>query len=203
MRIHPNQDYFYLVQLASSVRGYFNRHKVEKYYRDDLGRPVDKQAMELTDAQKLRFTFDEELLIVNRDSYKFGLQFGKIFKDVVALRFGLFEGYAGAGIDFDIPFNTDKFRWVTTLEAFDIYGQNHRFDRRPHLKWLNRMYLLRNMYVTFGADDFVSKHNSNIFLGLGLRFGDDDFKFLMPSVAVSANGSPGGFLTGSSTTNMQ
>lgn len=206
IRVHPNEDRFYLLQIASSERGFINRHEVKKSYDDINGDPVDVSRLDIDDATRLQFTYREKLEIFNRNTFRFGIQFGKIFKDVLALRFGLFEGFAGMGIDIDIPLGTDKFRWVTTLEAFDLTGQNKNLDRRPHLKWLNRMYLLRNIYFTFGADDFVSRHNSNVFMGAGIRFGDDDVKFLMGGLsgaAGSAGGGGGGFLTGSATTASQ
>ncbi len=115
-----------------------------------------------------------------------------IFKDTVAVRFGLIEGYAGLGLDIDIPFGTDMFRWVTSFEAFDMTGQNRVDDRRPHLKWLNRMYMMRNIYLTFGADDFVSKRNANVFVGGGIRFGDDDVKFLLGGLGSAVSSTSGG-----------
>jgi phospholipid/cholesterol/gamma-HCH transport system substrate-binding protein len=135
--------------------------------------------------------YTKETTVFTRNSFKLGLQFGKIFKNT-ALRFGLFEGSAGLGIDVDLPFNTNKFRWVTSLEAFDLTGWNRIHDRRPHIKWLNSMYLLRNIYFTFGADDFASKHNASAFIGGGIRFGDDDIKYLLSN--LSGAGSSSSFL---------
>jgi phospholipid/cholesterol/gamma-HCH transport system substrate-binding protein len=190
VRIHPNEDRFYQIQIAGSERGHIDRYQVDKSYYDVEGRPVCVDTLNLSDADKTELFYTQNLQIYNRNSYKFGLQFGKIFKDFLAIRFGLIEGFAGIGMDLDIPFGTDKLRWVTSLEAYDITGQNHKHDRRPHLKWLNRIYLLRNIYFNFGADDFVSKHNSSLFMGAGIRFGDDDFKYLLSS--LSSFGGSGG-----------
>ena len=118
----------------------------------------------------------------DRNTIRLGLQFGKIFKDF-AFRVGLFDGSAGLGMDIEVPFQTEKFRWVTTFEGFDFRGWNRKYDKRPHLKWLNRMFVMRNMYFTFGADDFVSKHNANAFVGIGIRFGDDDVKYVLGSIS--------------------
>ncbi len=198
VRVHPTEDYFYLVQLASSEKGFMDRHDVLKSYLDNKGHPVDVSRLTIDDATKLEFTYQQNLQILNRNRYRFGVQFGKIFKETVALRFGLFEGFAGMGVDVDIPTGTDKFRWVTTLEAFDFTGQNRVDDRRPHFKWLNRMFIMRNIYFTFGADDFASRHNANVFLGAGIRFGDDDVKFLLGGLGGAGLGGGGGqpFLAG-------
>jgi len=126
-------------------------------------------------------TVDREL-----DVYKFGFQFGKIYKDI-AFRFGLFENTVGFGVDVDIPFGCpDLLRWVTTFEAFDFRGRDRINDERPHFKWINRVFLLRNIYFAFGADDFISKQNANGFFGGGIRFCDDDVKFLLSAVGIGS-----------------
>jgi len=179
VRIHPNDDHFYILQLAASQKGFMHRREIQSTYCDDERTLVDTRPLSFRDKVRLNvFRRKEEIL--TRNTFKLGLQFGKVFNNI-AVRLGLFEGSAGVGIDFDIPFSSDKFRWVTSLEAFDFVGWNRRDDRRPHLKWINRMFILRNLYVTFGADDFVSSHNANAFFGAGIRFGDDDVKYLISS----------------------
>lgn len=195
IRVHPNEDHFYVLQLASSDKGYIQRHEILRKYCDGNDNLVDLDRLNITDAEKLQLTYLQKLEFRNRNGIKIGAQFGKVFNDI-ALRFGLIEGFAGLGIDIDIPTGTDKFRWVTTLEAFDFTGQNRTNDRRPHIKWLNRMFLFRNIYFTFGADDFASKHNSNIFLGCGIRFGDDDIKFLLGGMGGGCGGGVTGFTSG-------
>ena len=50
------------------------------------------------------------------------------------------------------------------------------------------MFLFRNLYFVFGADDFVSKRNANIFAGVGLRFGDNDVKYFMSGFSGMLSG---------------
>ena len=118
------------------------------------------------------------------DQFLWGFQIGKIYKDV-ALRAGIIENSGGFGIDVDIPFGTDNFRWVTSFEVFDMRGRNRFDDSRPHLKWLNRVFLFKNMYMAFGADDFVSRNNANAFFGGGIRFSDDDVKYIAGKVGLA------------------
>ena len=70
-------------------------------------------------------------------------------------------------------------RWVTSFEVFDWRGRDRVNDERPHAKWLNKIYFMRNLYVAFGADDFISKENANPFFGAGIRFVDDDMKYFI------------------------
>lgn len=209
IRIHPNEEHFYLVQIVSSEHGFAYRKDKEYVYTNDnldfidpakqFNPPAAADARPqllsdnfyentLVSEEKLKPVYRQQKLWFDRNAIKFGVQFGKIFGDV-ALRIGLIDGFAGLGADYEFPFKTDKFRWVTTFEGFDFRGFNRRGpnkfhqDKRPHLKWLNRMYVMRNIYVTFGADDFISKQNANVFIGLGMRFGDDDVKYLLGSLS--------------------
>jgi len=195
MRIHPRWDYFYLVQLVNLEKGFVKRTMRDLNYCDPItDEPIDPYALNLDDEARLRFVFRKKKTEVKRNRMRFGVQFGKIFGDI-ALRFGLFDGTGGIGVDFDIPFPTDKFRWVTSFEAFDYYGWNRIDDRRPHLKWINRMFIFNNIYLTFGADDFVSKRNANAFFGAGVRFGDDDVKYLLSGMGNYGGGGIAGFDT--------
>jgi len=188
VRVHPDDDHFYILQLAASERGNIKRFELDRKYFDDEGCPVNTDSLELKD--KVEHTYRMKADFFKRNTISLGLQFGKIFKNV-AFRVGLFESSAGGAIDINIPFSTDKFRWVTSFEIFDTTGWNRRnrkYDRRPHLKWINRMFFMRNLYAVFGADDFVSKKNGNVFFGAGIRFGDDDVKYLFTSLGSSIGG---------------
>jgi phospholipid/cholesterol/gamma-HCH transport system substrate-binding protein len=181
-RFHVTEDKFYIFQVVGSQKGKLQRNIVTKQWFDENGKLLLPSQLL---AEKVAIP---ELIGViettNRtlDIYKFGFQFCKIFKDV-AFRLGIFENTVGIGLDIDIPFGCpDRFRWVTTFEAFDFRGRDRLNDSRPHLKWLNRVFFLRNIYLTFGADDFVSRQNANAFFGGGIRFCDDDIKFLLGTV---------------------
>ena len=43
---------------------------------------------------------------------------------------------------------------------------------------------LKNIYMSFGIDDFVSKHNTNAFFGIGVRFVDDDIKYIIGKIGL-------------------
>jgi phospholipid/cholesterol/gamma-HCH transport system substrate-binding protein len=194
IRIYPTEDKFYLLQLAVSEKGYFDRFEVRKKYSDEKGNIIDTSKLHLSDDNKLESVFTAKREVITRNTLRFGLQFGKIFGDI-AIRFGLLEGFAGLGVDFNVPLHNDKVRWITSVEIFDLRGWNRIDDRRPHLKWINRMFFLDSLYFTFGADDFVSKNNANAFFGAGIRFCDDDVKFLLSSAASMLPNLHGGATT--------
>lgn len=189
IRLHPNQDHFYLLQFMGSNKGSIQRTVTDRVWVDSAGNAynVDQVLSTLTSGnefRKLEFAPQLKETVRTRDTKRFGFQFGKTFKDI-GFRFGLFEGSFGVGVDYDIPFGTDKLRWVTSFESFDMRGRDRLDDQRPHLKWINRVFFLRNFYVDFGADDFISKHNANTFFGLGLRFADDDIKYFISKLGLT------------------
>ena len=193
VRIHTSNNFFYLAQVATSEKGFVSRkwkymtycdsrsNQYEDIPYDEIStNPADSVAA-LNRRLSAPLTIEQERL-----QYAYGLQVGKIFNNL-ALRVGMFEGVFGAGADYFIPLKKDNFSWITTLEMFDMHGLQ-RLDintkRRPHLKWLNRVFLFNNIYMTFGYDDFVSE-NATAFYGFGLRFADDDIKYLLSKISFN------------------
>jgi len=176
-RLRPTSDYFYNIQLVSDERG--SVKKTETFYKryDSHNNLLNSDNLVDPDERFDNPDRTEETVRIKNDIL-FGFQFGKRFNRV-ALRIGLFESTFGVGCDYYVPLNTDKFHWVTTLEAFDFNGANRIDSKRPHIKWLNKLYFMRNLYTTFGVDDVCSKNNASPFFGAGLRFGDEDIKYFL------------------------
>jgi len=187
LRVHTAEDYFYMVGLVASRNGQVKRFDETRTWFDDSCHELVPEELHLDDWQKLWFAKYRRYKTRDLDKLLFNVQFGKIFGNM-AFRFGLFDSTGGVGFDLDIPFGVADLRWVTTFEAFDFNGINRysEQDYRPHLKWLNRMFFTRNIYFTFGADDFVSLENKNAFFGVGIRFVDDDIKYLLSRLTVVA-----------------
>jgi phospholipid/cholesterol/gamma-HCH transport system substrate-binding protein len=105
----------------------------------------------------------------------FNAQIGKRFRDVV-LRGGFLESTGGVGMDY-MAFND---RLKLTFEAFDFSS-----DRNAHLKGYADVQLFKYLYLTGGWDDFISNRgNSSGFVGLSIRFEDDDLKYLLTSAPI-------------------
>lgn len=189
-RVHSGDDYFYIGQIVNSERGFVDRIYTYPMYFDEHFKELDYGSMiDTADASGFatynKFSFAPMKIERVRKHYQVGFQLGRIYEDL-AFRIGIMEGTFGAGVDYFLPIPNENFAWTTTFEAFDFRG-SQRFDiadRRPHLKWLNRIFFFNNFYLTFGADDFVSKTNANGFWGLGLRFGDDDIKYLLSNFGI-------------------
>ena len=183
VRVHPSEDRFYVMGICGSTKGTVKRKEVLREWFDQHDIPYDQNRMNISDDYKLWYAPRINEIILERDTSKYQLQFGKSFQDV-AFRFGIFENTFGLGCDYDIPFGTDALRWVTSFEVFDFRGRDRVDDARPHFKWYNKVFFLRNLYLVMGADDFISRHNANAFVGAGIRFGDDDVKYFMSRLGM-------------------
>ena len=193
VRIHTTSNFFYMGQIATSERGFVSRKYLNRTYLDSRQNtyqeiPFDEISTNPNDSVAVltRRLVAPQIIEQERKQHAYGFQFGKIYNNF-ALRVGMFEGTFGAGADYFIPFKNDKLSWITTLEIFDMKGLQRldiNTERRPHIKWLNRVFLFNNIYMTFGLDDFVSE-NASSFWGVGIRFADDDIKYLISKMNLS------------------
>lgn len=111
----------------------------------------------------------------DRSGLLFNAQLGKRFKDFV-VRGGIIESSGGAGLDF-LTFN-DRLR--LTFEAFDFAK-----DRKAHLKAGGELRIFKNLYLNAGWDDFISNQgNSSPYVGISIRFEDEDLKYLIGSAPI-------------------
>jgi len=183
VRIHPSEDYFYLAGIIATQAGRLERFEEHRaWFKGDCEQLIPDQ-MDLTPAQQLKYAPLKRYTFRRLDKFLYNIQVGKIYGNF-CFRGGLFDSTGGIAVDLDIPLTEDRMRWVSSLELYDIRGRLRNGDDRPHLKWLNRLFFTRNIYFTFGADDFISHHNKNAFFGVGLRFCDDDVKYFLSRLSI-------------------
>lgn len=103
------------------------------------------------------------------DDFLWNFQVGKTF-GCIGVRGGLFENTVGVALDLKISLFKERCTWISSFEAFDFNGKQRIDDDRPHLKWLNRLFFNKYLYLVVGADDFISRNNSNAFVGGGVSF---------------------------------
>ncbi len=94
------------------------------------------------------------------------------------LRLGLIESVAGAGFDYRM---LDERLWLT-LDAFDFGRERDGLTLDPRLRFTSRFNIRGNLYLMGGVDDFLEGDERSLFLGAGLRWRDDDLKYLLGSV---------------------
>lgn len=108
-------------------------------------------------------------------------QIAKRFDDIT-LRGGLIESTFGAGFDYYMLHDSLK----TSAELFDINAENDVRGENPHAKVSARYTLLKHLDLYAGVDNFLNSDASNVFMGLGVRFYDDDLKTLIMSQSLGS-----------------
>jgi len=83
------------------------------------------------------------------------------------------------GVQAEQPF-WDRRLWVD-LEAFDF---DRPGDRDPHLRLTGRYHLDDNVFVLGGYDDPLESDLDSFFLGGGVRWTDDDLKYLLGAIPL-------------------
>jgi len=108
-------------------------------------------------------------------------QIAKRFDDI-EVRAGLIENTFGAGFDYYMLHDTVK----TSAELFDFNAENDVRGDNPHAKVGARYTFLKHLDFYGGVDNFLNTDATNAFLGLGVRFYDDDLKTLIISQGLGS-----------------
>jgi phospholipid/cholesterol/gamma-HCH transport system substrate-binding protein len=110
----------------------------------------------------------------------YSAQYGKRFDDFL-LRFGAIESTGGVGVDYYMKHDRLKF----SGEAFDFNAVNDLRNDRAHLKAQLRYQMLKHLELYAGWDNFLNSKSQNLFLGLGLRFIDNDIKYTFGAASMA------------------
>lgn len=107
---------------------------------------------------------------------EFTAQFAKRF-DNLALRIGLTENTAGVGADYF--FANDKAK--VTVDMWD-FGNDEKGAKNPHAKAGVDYFIFKNVFLSAGADNILNKKRRGAYVGAGVRFEDEDIKYLFSTV---------------------
>lgn len=162
----PEKNRFYNVNIADDPHGSAQTRTYEQTITDPA---TGQTTTTITDTTKYDRT------------YLLGAQVGWVL-DQFAVRIGMIDSTGGAAVDYQ--FNP---RIRLTGEAFD-FGKKR--DPNPHLR-LSGQYIIRNetaktpqIFVSGGLDDPLNKNGRSVTFGGGIRWRDDDLKYLLSSVPV-------------------
>jgi phospholipid/cholesterol/gamma-HCH transport system substrate-binding protein len=152
---------FYRVELTSEPFG----RRVDTTTTTRTIFPDGHSEVTITDTQENKYDFAISALL------------GWRWKDF-ALRAGVIESKGGAGLDYALLKNRLRF-------SADLWDFNHT-DFAAHARVAGRYYFSPSVYVTAGWDDFLNKSRKadSLFFGAGLRWTDDDIKYLLGSIPL-------------------
>jgi phospholipid/cholesterol/gamma-HCH transport system substrate-binding protein len=157
LRLQPAEDKYYLIQVINDPRG---RTTVEQTDVDttDPTRPPHYRDVKTTTS----------------NAFRFSLMFAKRIGPFTG-RFGILESTGGIGLDTHLLRNRfeikqDLFGFGETLQPRWRIGIGYEF--------------LHNLWMLAGVDEVFSSDRRDFFLGLQLRFNDQDLKSMLPFTPV-------------------
>jgi phospholipid/cholesterol/gamma-HCH transport system substrate-binding protein len=158
----------------SDWKGYFDltlKPRDDKYYI--LGVVSDPRgSVETTKTTINGTTFTEDKV---ETDIEFSAQFVKRFDDL-ALRIGLMENTFGFGAD--LFFNDDLGR--VKVDLWDFSGDEADADQ-AHIKIGVDYRVFKYIFVSGGIDNLLNSNRRGIYIGGGMQFEDEDFKYLFGS----------------------
>jgi len=98
------------------------------------------------------------------------------FKDTV-LRAGVTENTFGIGVDQFFL----KDRLKVSVDAWD-FGRDEANARNPHVKVGADYFLFKHLFISGGIDNIFNKKYRGAYLGGGVRFEDEDFRYIFGTV---------------------
>jgi len=113
-----------------------------------------------------------------QDKFLFSLLFVKRWGNL-ALRLGLMESTGGIGAEYYMLDNKIKF----SVDAWN-FASKEPGNENAHMKTTVSYYLNKLLFLDAGYDNFLNAGRRSAFVGAGLRFDDEDLKYLIGSVPI-------------------
>ncbi|HXM75181.1 MAG TPA: MlaD family protein [Thermoanaerobaculia bacterium] len=168
----------------SSAKGYVtldvNKENSPQFYELELStQPLGRRVSTITQETRTFPDGHREVTTIDSQQFKDELAITALFGYRLgnwAGRAGIIESRGGAAIDY----RSLKDRLRFSAELFDF----SRPDYSAHGKLTARYYFSPSIFVTGGWDDFLnrSRKADSLFLGAGIRWSDDDIKYLLGSI---------------------
>jgi phospholipid/cholesterol/gamma-HCH transport system substrate-binding protein len=161
LRLQPREDKYYLIELVNDPRG------LTTFTQQDVDTTNPTQPSHY-----------RTVTTTTTDAFRFSLQFAKRIGPFTG-RFGLIESTGGVGLDLHLLQNRFEL-------SQDIFGFGEEITPRY------RVYIgyefIRRLWLLGGVDHVFLNAERDYFLGLQLRFTDDDLKTILPFAGSAGAG---------------
>jgi phospholipid/cholesterol/gamma-HCH transport system substrate-binding protein len=158
LRLQPREDKYYLIELINDPRGLTTVEQISV----DTDNPNNPNHY-------------REIRTVTKNALRFSFQFARRLGPVTG-RFGLKESSGGIGIDLHLL--QDRFE----LQQ-DLFGFGEQITPRWRVGLSYEF--IRRLWLTTGVDEVVDRNRRDYFVGLQLRFLDEDLKTVLPFAPTS------------------
>jgi phospholipid/cholesterol/gamma-HCH transport system substrate-binding protein len=153
LRLQPSEDKYYLIELVNDPRGKTSFEQAD----------VDTTNPNLPPHYRTITT-------TTTNSFRFSFQFAKRFGPFTG-RFGIKESTGGLGLDLHLL--DDRFELRQ-----DLFGFGEELSPRWRIALAYEF--IRKLWLLGGVDDILNKDRRDYFVGLQLRFNDQDLKTILP-----------------------
>jgi phospholipid/cholesterol/gamma-HCH transport system substrate-binding protein len=161
VRLQPSEDKYFDIELVNDPQG--------------LTSITDTTVDTTNPTQPSRY---RTITTTTTNSFRFSLQLAKRLGPFTG-RFGIKESTGGIGLD--VHLLQDRFEIVTDLFGFSVEPQ-------PRFRFYLQYEFIKHLWLLGGIDNVFYSVQRDYFLGLQLRYTDEDLKTLLP-FAGSAAGS--------------
>jgi phospholipid/cholesterol/gamma-HCH transport system substrate-binding protein len=168
LKIQPREGKYYLVGVDKSSAGKLER-TTTTVNRDYASGGQDYSYTEVKEKR-------------SEDELTFTLQYAQRFFKHYDLRFGLFENYIGAAVDY-FPFENEKLE--LTVAAYDFKSNSD--DDETHLFGRVQYNFNKYLFLNGGYDNPLNEDERSYFVGGGFQFLDDDLKMLIGKFPMPTN----------------
>jgi phospholipid/cholesterol/gamma-HCH transport system substrate-binding protein len=153
LRLQPSEDKYYLIELVNDPRG---RTSIEQ---------IDVDTTDPTRPAHYR-----DVRTVTSNAFRFSVMFAKRIGPFTG-RFGIKESTGGLGLD--IHLLKDRFEIRQ-----DLFGFGEQLQ--PRWRVALSYEFIKRLWMIAGVDDIFMRDRRDYFVGLQLRFNDQDLKGILP-----------------------
>jgi phospholipid/cholesterol/gamma-HCH transport system substrate-binding protein len=158
LRLQPSEDKYYSIEIVNDPRG---RTTFEQ---------IDVDTTNPNDPPHYR-----EIRTITTNAFRFSFQFAKRMGPLTG-RFGIKESTGGIGLDLHLL--DDRFELRQDLFGF---GE----ELLPRWRIALSYEFIRKLWLLGGVDDILNADRRDYFVGLQLRFNDQDLKTVLPFAPTS------------------
>ncbi|MCL2823437.1 MAG: MlaD family protein [Polyangiaceae bacterium] len=153
LRLQPAEDKYYFIELINDPRGLTTVEQISV----DTDNPNNPNHY-------------REIRSITRNSMRFSFQFARRLGPITG-RFGIKESTGGIGVNLHLL--QDRFELQN-----DLFGFGEQLS--PRLRTGLSYEFVRRLWLVTGVDDLFDRNRRDYFVGLQLRFVDDDLKGVLP-----------------------
>jgi phospholipid/cholesterol/gamma-HCH transport system substrate-binding protein len=165
LQVSANSNYMFNDDAMKTTAGIIYLPNPETYYMVDVISMDDYSQIGVTPK-----VHDES------ESYV-SAQYGKRF-DNLLMRAGLIESTGGFGVDYFM----DNDRLTFSADAYDFNAVNDVRGENVHFRVGVRYRMLKHLELFGGWDNFANAESQSLYVGIGMRFIDNNLKYVLSSV---------------------